>query len=193
MTLASRRLTSSMVILFRKGFAEELLPLLCSRLEQARGLAIAGRTVEAGRKYQALLVSSQILAFAVAIQSTAQYADARKVAGGPVTQTLQKFSGEAEPILRAALSEEPRQIEQALNQHPEVFASWAKLLVDWPPQIDHAAHQAEVAMVVWDIAFLVVATYRAAGAAAEMAAAGRPPMPPLPMLATGGGAAAAGY
>ena len=44
--------------------------------------------------------------------------------------------------------------------------------------------------VVLDIALLVVATYRAAGAAAEIAA-GRPPMPPLPVFATSGGVAAA--
>ena len=191
MTVASRRLNSSMVILFHKGFAEELLPVLCGRLEQARELALAGRTAQAGRKYQALLVSSQVLAFAVAIQSMAQYADARREAGGHITNTLQKFSSEAAPILEAALSEDPRTIEQALNAHPEVFAGWARLLEGWQARVDDAAHKAEVAMVVLDIALLVVATYRAAGAAAEMAA-GRPPMPPLPGFATSGGAAAAG-
>src|SRR5690349_57895 len=65
MTVASRDLNSSLVIVFHKDFAEQLLPMLCTRLEQARELAIAGRTAEAGRKYQALLVSSQVLAFAV--------------------------------------------------------------------------------------------------------------------------------
>jgi len=102
MTLASRQLNSSMVFLFHKGFAEELLPALCERMEQARGLAMAGRTAAAGRKYQALLVASQVMAFAVTIQSTAQYAGARKQAGGQITQDLQKFASEAEPILQAA-------------------------------------------------------------------------------------------
>ncbi len=77
MTLAARELNSSLVVVFHRGFAEQVLPDLCGRLEQARELAMAGRTAEAGRKYQALLVASQVLAFAVAMQSAAQYADAK--------------------------------------------------------------------------------------------------------------------
>jgi guanyl-specific ribonuclease Sa len=190
MTVASRDLNNSLVIVFHKDFAELLLPALCERLEQARALAMAGRTAEAGRKYQALLVSSQILAYAVAIQTMAQYGDRRLQAGGQISETQEKFAGEAEPIFRAALSEDPREIERALNAHPEVFASWATLLEQWPSRVDDGAHKAKVAMVVLDIAFLVVATYEAAGAAAEIAASGRPPMPPLPAFATAEGVAA---
>ncbi len=193
MTLASRDLNSSLAIVFRRDFAEVLLPALCERLERARTLAMAGRTAEAGKTYQALLVSSQVLAFAVAIQSMAQYADRRLHAGGQVSLTQEKFAAEAAPILEAALSEDPRDIERALTAHPEVFARWAALLDGWPARIDDGAHQARVAMVVLDIAFLVVATYQAAGAAAEMVAAGRPPMPPLPTFAAAGGVATANY
>src|SRR5689334_19885918 len=49
MTRASRDLNRSIVIIFHKDFAEVLLPELCGRLEHARALAMAGRTVEAGR------------------------------------------------------------------------------------------------------------------------------------------------
>src|SRR5262245_44425621 len=63
MTLASRDLNSSVVIIFHKDFAELFLPELCSRMERARELAMAGRTTEAGRKYQALLVATQVLAY----------------------------------------------------------------------------------------------------------------------------------
>jgi hypothetical protein len=191
-TLASRHLDNSLVIVFRKDFAEMLLPALCERLEQARKLSMAGRTAEAGRKYQALLVSSQVLAFAVAMQSMAQYADRRLQAGGQISSTQEKFVDEAAPILEAALGEDPREIERALNSHPGVFAGWATLLEEWPVRVEDGAHKAQVAMVVLDIAFLVVATYRAAGAAAEIAAARRPPMPPLPVFVTGGGVATAG-
>jgi len=193
MTLASRDLNSSLVFVFHRDFAEQLLPAFCERLGQARELAMAGRTVAAGKKYQALLVSSQVLAFAVAIQAMAQYADRRLQAGGQVSRTQEKFASEATPILRAALSEDPREIERALGANPAVFAGWAALLEEWPLQVDDAAHQAKVAMVVLDIAFLVVATYRAAGAAAEIAVAGRPPTPPLPAFAVAGGATAASY
>jgi len=191
MTLASRHLDSSLVIVFRRDFAEMLLPALCDRLEQARKLAMAGRSAEAGRKYQALLVSSQVLAFAVAMQSMAQYADRGLQAGGQISFTQEKFADEAAPMLEAALGENPREIEHALSAHPEVFAGWATLLEEWPTRIADGAHKAKVAMVVVDIAFLVVATYQAAGAAAEIAAAGRPPMPPLPVFAMAGPAAAA--
>jgi hypothetical protein len=191
MTLASRGLNSSLVFVFHKDFAEVLLPSLCERLERARALAMAGRIAEAGKKYQALLVSSQVLAYAVAIQSTAQYADRRLQPGGQISSTQVKFASEAEPILTAALSEDPREIERVLDVHPEIFADWAKLLEEWPARIDDGAHKAEVAKVVWDIAFLVVATYQAADAAAEIAAGGRPPIPPMPAFATAGGALAA--
>jgi len=171
MTLASRHLDNSLVIVFRKDFAEVLLPSLCERLDQARKLAMAGQTVEAGRKYQALLVSSQVLAFAVAVQSMAQYADRRLQPGGQISLTQEKFADEAAPIFEAALGENPREIERAINAHPEVFAGWATLLEEWPARITDGAQKAKVAMVVVDIAFLVVATYQAAGAAAEIVAA----------------------
>jgi len=134
-----------------------------------------------------------VLAFAVAMQSMAQYADRRLHAGGQVSLTQEKFVAEAAPILEAALSEDPREIERALAAHLEVFDSWATLLEGWPSRIDDGAHKAQVAMVVWEIAFLMVAMHQAAGAAAEIVAAGRPPMPPLPAFATAGGAAAASY
>jgi len=193
MTLASRELNGSLVFVFHRDFAEVLLPSLCGRLEQARALAMAGQAAEAGKKYQALLVSSQVLAYAVAIQAMAQYADRRLESGGQISSTQVKFASEAEPILRAALTEDPREIERILDAHPEVFAGWARLLEEWPVRIDDGAHKAEVAKVVWDIAFLVVATYEAAGAAAEIAGGGRPPIPPLPVFATAGGAVAASY
>lgn len=192
MARASRDLNRSIVIVFHKDFAEVLLPDLCQRLEQARALAVAGQTVEAGRKYQSLLVASQVLAYAVAVQSMAQYADVRAMAGGQISRTQEKFAAEATPILVAALSEDPRQIERALTAHPEVFAGWGKLLEQWPARIDDGTHRVEVAKVVWDIAFLVAAVYEAAGAAADLAVTGRPPVPPFPVLAVGGGAATAG-
>jgi hypothetical protein len=161
-------------------------------MARARELAMAGRAVEAGRKYQTLLVATQVLAYAVAIHSMAQYADARMQAGWQIGRTQERFAAEAEPIFRAALNEDPGEIQRALDAHPEVFAGWARLLEQWPGKIDDAAHKVEVANVVWDIAFLAVAAYEAAGAAAEIALAGRPPMPPFPVLASGGGAAAAG-
>jgi len=192
MTVATRDLNRFLVFFFHKEFAEGLLPFFCGQLERARELAMAGRTAEAGRKYQSLLVMSQVLAFGVAVYAMAQYADIKDHPEGQVTRILQRFESEAAPIFDAAQTEDPREIVRALDAHPEVFARWAKLLGEWPVQIDDASHQVKVAMVVWDIAFLVVATYEAAGAAAELAAAGRPPMPPLPALATGGGMAAAG-
>jgi hypothetical protein len=151
---------------------------------------MAGRTEEAGRKYQALLVSTQVLAYGVALQGMAQYADARVQAGGQITRTLQKYAAEAAPIFRAALGEDPQEIERALKAHPEVFTSWAAALEEWPTLVDDGARRVEVAKVVWDITLLVVATYQAAGAAAEIAA-GRAPMPPLPAFATAGGVAVA--
>jgi len=192
MTLAARELNSSLVVVFHSDFAKQVLPDLCERLEQARKLAMAGRTAEAGRKYQALLVASQVLAFAVAVQSAAQYADIKGQAGGQIPQILEAFANDAAPILDAALTEDPRETERALNARPEVFTRWAKYLEQWPRRVDAASRQVEVARVVWDIAFLVAAAYEAAGAAAEMASEGGPPMPPLPALAMSGGAAAAG-
>ena len=189
-TLAARELNSSLVVVFHRDFASR--PCRTSAGGWSRPeLAMAGRTAEAGRKYQALLVASQVLAFAVAMQSAAQYADARMQPGGQITQILEAFANDAAPILEAALTEDPREIERALNAHPEVFTRWARYLEQWPHRVDAGTRQVEVARVVWDIAFLVAAAYQAAGAAARMAGAGRPPMPPLPALAMSGGAAAA--
>src|SRR5437868_7774666 len=77
---ASRGLHRFQVWWFRVGFADQFLPDLCGRLERARELAMAGRTAEAGRKYQALLVASQVMQFAIATHAVAQGAE---IAGQP--------------------------------------------------------------------------------------------------------------
>src|SRR3954466_1074588 len=60
---------------FHIWFAYETLPLWCARMEQARELAAGGRTIAAGRKYQALLVFSQLMELAIAVHATVEYAD----------------------------------------------------------------------------------------------------------------------
>src|SRR5689334_1226467 len=57
MMQSAQQLRGSLSRSFRIYFAEESLPLLCGRLQEARRLAVAGRAREAGRKYQALLVA----------------------------------------------------------------------------------------------------------------------------------------
>jgi len=59
MTNAVRGLRTAPVWSFRLTYATQTLPELCRRLEDARGLALRGRTIEAGKKYQAVVVSSQ--------------------------------------------------------------------------------------------------------------------------------------
>jgi len=191
---ASRELHRFQVWWFRVGFAERILPDLCGRLERARELAMAGRTVEAGRKYQGLLVASQVMHFAIAMHLVAQQADIAGQAGGQITQTISAFADQAKPLYEAALSEDPQRIARTLQAHQAVFREWADYLEQWPVRINAGVERAKAAKLVWDITFLVVATYQAAGAAAEIAAAGRPPMPPLPVaLALGTDAAAAGF
>jgi hypothetical protein len=191
---ASRGLRRFQVWWFRVGFAEQILPDLCSRLERARELAMAGRIAEAGRKYQAVLVASQVMHFAIAMHVVAQQADIAGQSGGQITQTIARFADQAKPIYDAALSEDPQRIARAIHEHPEVFKEWADCLEQWPARINDGVERVKVAKLVWDITFLVVATYQVAGAAAEMAVAGRPPMPPVPAaFALGGGAAAVGF
>jgi len=191
---ASRGLHRFQVWWFRIGFAEQILPDLCGRLERARELAMRGRTAEAGRKYQAVLVASQVLNFAIAMHAVAQQAEIAGQSGGQITQTIARFADQAKPIYDAALSEDPQRIARAIHEHPEVFKEWADCLEQWPARINDGIERVKVAKLVWDITFLVVATYQVAGAAAEMAATRPPPMPPLPVaFALGGGATAAGF
>jgi len=191
---ASRGLHRFQVWWFRVGFAEQILPDLCGRLERARELAMAGRTVEAGKKYQAVLVASQVVNFAIAMHAVAQQAEVAGQSGGQITQTIARFADQAKPIYDAALSEDPQRIAGAIHEHPEVFKEWADCLEQWPARINDGVERVRVAKVVWDITFLVAATYQAAGAAAEMAVAGRPPMPLVPAaFALGGGATAVGF
>src|SRR5262245_13073097 len=66
-TLASRSLNQLEVWQFRLAYAGQMLPIFCGKLEHARELAMAGRTVEAGRTYQALVVVSQVVQLDVAM------------------------------------------------------------------------------------------------------------------------------
>ena len=190
---ASRGLHRFQVWWFRVGFAEQFLPDVCDRLERARELALAGRTAEAGRKYQALLVASQVMQFAIAMHTVAQGAEIAGQPGGEITQTLDVFATQMAPILEAALSEDPRRIAGAIRAHPDVFRAWSEYLTQWPSRLTDAAEKVRVAKLVWDITFLIAAIYEAAGAAAEIAASGGPPVAPLPAFGIGGGAAAAEF
>jgi len=189
-TVASRDLKTLEVWQFRLTYADEVLSILCGKLERARQLAMAGRVTEAGRAYQALLVASQVVQMGVAMHLAAQYAHAAKQPGGQVTQTLETFEHQMHAILEAALSEDPRRIEQALNEHPKAFFDAMECLEHWPARVEAGAEKAKTAKLVWDVAFLVVATWEVAGELAEIAASGGPPIPPLPELGAGGAAAA---
>src|SRR4051812_11357513 len=167
MTLASRKLNRFLVWQFRVTFAEQTLPILCGTLERARALAMAGRPAEAGRKYQALLIASQVVQLAVAMHVTAQYADLASQAGGQITRDLETFEHQMNPILDAALSEDPRRIEKALKESPEAFRAAVQCLEQWPVRVADAAEKAKTAKMVWDLAFLAIAAYQAAAAAAE--------------------------
>jgi hypothetical protein len=190
---ASRGLHRFQVWWFRVGFAEQFLPDLCGRLERARELAVAGRIAEAGRKYQSLLVASQVMQLAIAMHAVAQGAEVAGQPGGEITQTLESFAAQMSPILEAALSEDPRRIEDAIRAHPDVFKAWNGYLTQWTSRLSDGAEKVKVAKLVWDTAFLVVATYEAAGAAAEIAASGGPPVAALPAFGLGDEVAAAGF
>lgn len=189
-TVASRELKTLEVWPFRLTYADQVLSVLCGKLERARQLAMAGRVAEAGRTYQALLVASQVVQASVAMHVAAQYANAAGQPNGQIGQTLETFEHQMHPILEAALSEDPKRIERTLHDDPEAFRKAVECLEQWPAKVDAAAEKAKTAKLVWDITFLVVATYEAAGELAEIATSGRPPIPPIPALASGGAAAA---
>jgi len=189
-TVASRGLKTLEVWQFRLGFADQVLSILCGKLERARQLAVAGRAAEAGRTYQALLVASQVVQADVAMHLAAQYANAAGQPNGQIAQTLETFEHQMHPVLEAALSEDPRRIERALNESPEAFHRVVECLEQWPAKVEAGAEKAKTAKLVWDLTFLVVATWEAAGELAEIAASRGPPIPPIPALASGGAAAA---
>jgi hypothetical protein len=87
---------------YRVSFAMDALPLLCGRVEQARKLAAAGRAREAGQKYQALLVASQVFELAVALHAFSQYADETGVPTQRLLQARELFFRQMGPLLDAA-------------------------------------------------------------------------------------------
>ncbi|HET7110410.1 MAG TPA: hypothetical protein VFI41_06025 [Gemmatimonadales bacterium] len=145
----SRGLHRFQVRWFRVGFAEQFLPDLCARMERARTLAMAGRTAEAGRKYQGLLIASQVMQFAIAVHAVAQSAEMAGQPGGEITQTLETFAAQMSPILEAALSEDPRRIARAISEQPAVFRDWARYLERWPSRITEASERVRVAQSKW--------------------------------------------
>jgi hypothetical protein len=192
-TVASRELKTLEVWQFRLTYADQTLGILCGKLERARQLAMAGRAAEAGRTYQALLVASQVIEASVAMHVAAQYANVAGQPNGQIEQTLETFEHQMHSILDAALTEDPRRIERALMENPGAFQEVVECLEQWPARVDAAAEKAKTAKLVWDITFLVVATWQAAGELASIAASRGPPMPPLPALASGGAATAAQF
>ena len=186
-----QRLRGSATTSFHIWFANDTLPLWCGRMEQARALAAAGQRAAAGRKYQALLVFSQLMELAIAVHSVVEYADAVKEPSLVLVQTVETFGNQVELILAAALSEDPREIERALTRNRAVFTEWRQYLERWVVHIRADAERMKVAKGVWDVTIGVIAAYEAAGSLAKLATSGRPPMSPVPALATAGGGALA--
>ncbi|HVE84138.1 MAG TPA: hypothetical protein VND93_14875 [Myxococcales bacterium] len=192
MTQDVRELRGSLARSFRIYYGEETLPILCGRLEQARQLAASGRAREAGVKYQALLVSSQVFELAVAVQTFSEYADATGVPVPRILEMQELFLHQMGPLLEAALSEDAKKLERALAAHAAEYGAWVEQLGRWSSVVGAQIPRLKVARIVWDVLMLVIATHDAATAAADLAAAGRPPMPPLPAFAVGGEAATLG-
>jgi len=172
---------------FHIVFAMDTLPLLCGRMAQARELARAGQLAAAGRKYQALLVASEVMELAVAVHAVVEYADAVGDPSLVLVQTLETFGNQMTPILEAALTEDPGRIQAALKAQPGAFTAWAEYLELWSTHLRADAERMEVAKRVWDISIGVIAAYETAGALAEVAATGGPPL--APALAAVGGSA----
>jgi len=185
-----RGLNGSATVSFHIWFAYETLPLWCARMDQARELAKAGLVSAAGRKYQALLVFSQMMELAIAVHAVVEYADAVKEPSLVLVRTVETFGNQMEPILVAVLSEDPREIERALKAHPAVFQQWRDYLERWMVHIHADAERMKVAKVAWDVTIGVIAAYETAGSLVRLATSGRPP-PPLPAVATIGGGTAA--
>ncbi|HYV45221.1 MAG TPA: hypothetical protein VFA20_10190, partial [Myxococcaceae bacterium] len=175
---------------FRIYFEDETLPLLCGRLEHARQLAVEGQARNAGRIYQALFLSSQVFELAIAVHAFSEYADRIGVPSGRIMAMQEVFVQQVGPLLAAALNEDPDGIAAALAEHGPEYAAWVGSLDRWASRVGGQTERLKVAKLVWDIGTLVVATYDAATAAADLAVAGRPPSPPLPMLISAGTAAA---
>jgi hypothetical protein len=105
-----------------------------------------------------------------------------------LVRTQETFGNQFEPLLEAALSEDPKRIERALRECAPAIQDWLQYLQRWTAHIRADAERMVVAKAAWDITIGVIAAYETAGALAEIVASGGPPVPPLPAL--GGGAAA---
>jgi hypothetical protein len=184
----ARQLNGSATRPFRIYFGEETLPLVCGRMEQARALAVAGRAQEAGRKYQALLVLSQVMELAIAVHATVEYADQVKELNLTLARTQETFGNQFQPLLEAALSEDPKRIERALRESAPAIQDWLEYLQRWTAHIRADAERVAVAKAIWDITIGVIAAYETAGALAELVASGGPPVLPSPALASGAAA-----
>jgi len=192
MTNEVQQLRGSLARSFRIYFAYDTLPPLCARLQQARQLAASGKARSAGKKYQALLVAAQVIELAIAVHAFSEYSDGVGVPAGEIVQMQSLFGDQMVPLLDAALSEDPVRIQRALAEHGAQYGAWVEAFGRWSSQVNAQVPRLRVAKLVWDVGMLVVATHEAAGAAAELAASGRPPVLPMPVLVEGGGAAAAG-
>lgn len=185
MTDAARALRGSLARSFRIYYSEDTLPLLCGRLEQARALATNGRAREAGMKYQALLVASQVIALAIALHGFSEYADELGAPLFRIAEAQEHFAGQLGPLLEAALSEDPARIDRALRDHGTQYRAWVDSLGRWSRQLNAQTEHLKIAKLVWDCSMLAVALSDAAGSAAELATVGRPPAPPSLAFAPG--------
>ncbi|HYV48592.1 MAG TPA: HNH endonuclease [Myxococcaceae bacterium] len=187
LTVQVRELHTPVSAAFRVHHADQFLPQLCGQIDLARELATAGRTREAARVYQGLLLASQVAELSVAMIRMAEYADAALQPTEEILQTLATFAAQMQPFLDEAASRDAGRIRRAETAARPVFAVWIAYLEQWSLRIERGQAQAKTAKHIWDTVMLCVAAYEAAEGLAAIIAEGGPGGP----FSLAGGAAVA--
>src|SRR5262249_43942467 len=133
-----------------------------------------------------------VIELAIALHGFSGYADEMGAPLFRIAEAQEQFARQLGPLLEAALREDPTSIDHALQEHGAQYRAWVDSLGRWSRQLNAQTEHLKVAKLVWDCSMLAVALYDAAGAAADLASAGRPPVPPIPAFAGGSAAASAG-
>lgn len=198
MAASASELKRSLMVLYRREFLEELLPRLCSLVEDARRRAAAAGAAStpessaaearaAGVRYQGLLVISQVMELELAMARMEDFADQQGQYSRGIADQLAAFDRDMAPLMAAALSNDGARLSAAMPEGISRYNAWVAHLDTWAASLKKGQQWWSRARLALDLTMLAIAARDLARMAAEGASMGPPPFAGV----TSGGAAVA--
>jgi hypothetical protein len=178
---AARSLQRSLVFQYRDAILGRTLPVLRALRVDAGIAARAGRADDAGARYQAALVVTQMVMLEVNLVTIGDHADQAGQNPEQIVSHISDYDEAMYPLLAAAMTLNPYRLAAALPEGARKYSEWVDFANRWGKAVGIGAKISERTILVLDGIMVVLAVRQLAVLAAKgVAGGGGPPLVPMP-------------